>query len=94
MLDSRARLLAMHVSIAEISRAVRRHHLTKALAKARKLAALKSFSTDPDTLAKMARRIRDHRTACSCQMCRNPRRSTLSKGWEKLTIQERRFDKN
>jgi len=81
----------MHGSEADMSRAARRHHQTKALAKALKVAAVKSFSTDPQVLAKMARRIRDHRTACSCQMCRNPRRSALSKGWQKLTIQERRF---
>ena len=27
---------------------------------------------------------------CSCQMCRNPRHSSLGKGKDKLTIQERR----
>lgn len=32
----------------------------------------------------------DHLALCSCQMCRNPRRSTIHTGLEKLTIQERR----
>ncbi len=38
---------------------------------------------------KFARKCRDHPKACSCNMCRNPRHSALSKGAEKLTRQER-----
>jgi len=31
-----------------------------------------------------------HRRPCSCEMCCNPRRSVLSSGESKLTIQERK----
>ncbi len=31
-----------------------------------------------------------NRKKCSCEMCRNPRRSSFSKGKNKLTRQERR----
>lgn len=37
-------------------------------------------------------RLADNIKACSCQMCRNPRRSTFHTGVDKLTMQERRFD--
>lgn len=35
-------------------------------------------------------KLADHLAACSCQMCRNPRRSTFYTGIDKLTMQERR----
>lgn len=35
-------------------------------------------------------KLSDHLAACSCQMCRNPRRSTWHSGSERLTMQERR----
>ena len=34
----------------------------------------------------------DTPTPCSCQMCRNPRRSNYCKGKDKLTMQERRAE--
>lgn len=71
-------------------RALRLHHLDRVARKARLIARLTSYSDDPEKIAKLARRIRDHRCVCSCQMCRNPRRSTLTKGSHKRTIQERR----
>jgi hypothetical protein len=39
---------------------------------------------------KFARKIRDNRHACSCPCCRNPRTSKLVKGWERMTMQEKR----
>ncbi len=45
-----------------------------------------SEGMDPMRHAKLA----DHIAVCSCQMCRNPRRSTFYTGEDKLTMQERR----
>jgi hypothetical protein len=59
-------------------------------AKSRLVAKLICVSGDPAKVSELARRIRDHRSVCSCQMCRNPRRSSLTKGSERKTIQERR----
>lgn len=47
---------------------------------------LDAHGQDPKRHAKLA----DHITACSCHMCRNPRRSRLHSGASLLTIQERR----
>lgn len=41
-------------------------------------------------LQELAGKLRDNLTACSCHMCRNPRRSKLVSGEERLTPQERR----
>jgi|GEM_PF-6563760 len=81
----------MAISEKPSRRALRRHHLVRVLKKARRAAAQQSFSEDPEVLDERARRIRDHRSACSCQMCRNPRRSSLNKGKDKLSVQEKRF---
>jgi len=35
--------------------------------------------------------LRKNNTVCSCQDCRNERRSVLTKGSEKSTAQERRY---
>ena len=35
-------------------------------------------------------RLRKNNTVCSCQMCRNIRRTSWASGKDKLTIQERR----
>lgn len=35
-------------------------------------------------------KVAEHLAVCSCQMCRNPRRSTIYSGLEKLTMQERK----
>ena len=43
-------------------------------------------ASDPKRHAKLA----DHMASCSCQMCRNPRRSTFHSGLDRLTMQERR----
>jgi hypothetical protein len=37
-----------------------------------------------------AEKLADHLANCSCAMCRNPRRSSLYKGNDKLTLQERK----
>jgi len=78
----------------------RRHHADRMLRKAKLIAKLQSglgtwtgtnwAPVAPEQTAKRARRIRDHRCACSCQMCRNPRRSALTKGKKRPTLQERR----
>lgn len=70
----------------------RRHHEERMEAHALKL--LRSWNwvwwVDEEDLRRMARRHRDDFTRCSCEMCCNPRRSSFSDEWTKLTIQERR----
>lgn len=45
---------------------------------------------DEAFVAGVSRRLRDHLRDCSCPKCCNPRRSHLSRGWQRLTLQERR----
>lgn len=56
-------------------------------AKIARLIKVGALGYNPDTAHKVA----DNITVCSCQMCRNPRRSTWHSGDESLTMQERRF---
>jgi hypothetical protein len=57
------------------TRALRRHHSARTLAKARKIA--KGWSRgepiDLEHLEHQAHRLHKNRKMCSCQMCRNPR---------------------
>jgi hypothetical protein len=46
--------------------------------------------TDPLTECQL-NRIVDTPKSCSCQMCKNKRRSSFNKGLFKLTVQERKF---
>ena len=50
------------------------------------------WKTDPELIEIRARQLRNDAKPCSCQMCRNPRRSVFYKGKGKLTMQERRFN--
>ena len=61
--------------------AERRHHLDRMKRKARRIYPHDEFATWANHLA-----------GCSCPMCRNPRTSRLTKGSERLTVQERRFE--
>lgn len=70
-----------------MSKAYNRHQAEKALKKARKLAT-RFIPNDPVAAEKNAHRMRDNRKPCSCNMCRNPRRSIYYKGKGKLTLQE------
>lgn len=38
-----------------------------------------------------AEKLADHLCNCSCDMCKNPRKSKFHKGKDKRTMQERRF---
>jgi hypothetical protein len=58
--------------------------------RARRIAGWFDPDASPEKLADRGRRFRDHVVNCSCPRCGNPRRSRLSKGWQKLTLQERR----
>ena len=63
-----------------MSRSLRRHHLARMKARARR-----TYRLVP---AAIAVKDADHLATCSCWMCGNPRR--YSKGTERLTLQERR----
>lgn len=75
-----------------MSREYNRQQSSKALQKARMLAnRLVRFTPNPSAIVeKMAHRLRDNRTPCSCDMCCNPRRSKFTHGRDKLTLQERK----
>lgn len=75
-----------------MSREYNRRQHSKALQKARTLATrLVRFTPNPaGVVEKMAHRLRDNRTPCSCDMCCNPRRSKSIHGRDKLTLQERK----
>lgn len=63
----------------------------KALAKA--IAIVKQQDTtitDGSEIIKRALKIKNHRKACSCDMCCNPRHSKHNKGLNRLTLQERK----
>lgn len=72
-------------------RAIRIQQRTRAMRKARKIAAL-WHPRDPALAEKAAQRIRDNRTPCSCEMCRNPRTAKHTRGKSKLTLQELRAE--
>lgn len=75
-------------------RASRRAGDRKALARAIAITKLQGLGGGSETeILKRARKNRDHLAKCSCQMCRNPRTSKITKGKEKLTRQERRAQK-
>lgn len=71
-------------------RARRRQDAKRMFKRAERLTRLVWSEADEPEIARRACRIRDHQAHCSCPQCGNPRRSRLSKGWQKLTIQERR----
>lgn len=62
------------------------------LRKSERITKLVWSESDPSEVARRARRIRDHLCNCSCQMYRNPRRSALTPGAKRRTIQERRHN--
>lgn len=59
----------------------RRNEKEKKKKKAREI-----YPNDP-----RAEHLADNLAVCSCDMCKNPRRSKMVKGKEKLTIQERKL---
>lgn len=75
-----------------MSREYNRQQCSKALKKARKLVSrfVSVVPMSPTVVEKMAHRLRDNRTPCSCDMCCNPRRSKFTHGRDKLTLQERK----
>lgn len=79
-----------------MSREYNRQQSSKALQKARTIAnRLVRFTPNPSAIVeKMACRLRDNRTPCSCDMCCNPRRSKFTHGRDKLTLQERKVMDN
>lgn len=70
-----------------MSRALRRHHRQRLMAKRRQYHTAHGFWTNrPETVARYV----DTPCPCSCAGCGNPRRSVMA--WsERLTMQERRF---
>lgn len=79
------------------SRSLRRHHAKRIKARTRAMGIriLRMPKSSPDgedleTLDRWTNRTWQHRKACSCDMCANPRRSRLSKGGQRTTMAERR----
>lgn len=72
-----------------MSKEYNRFQSDKALRKARNIVKRWQI-TDPRVADRIAHRLRDNRKQCSCEMCRNPRRSKWAKKNCKLTIHERR----
>lgn len=79
------------------SRAETRHQLARAKCRAKQIGKLSLFRfthESEEDHEKTIRAFMEHhyrnRKACSCHLCRNPRRSIHHKGKEKLTMQERR----
>lgn len=76
-------------------RAKRRQATARAQSRATKttkMLSIPGWETEEQILMR-ARKNRDHLATCSCQMCRNPRTSKITKGKDKLTLQERRAQK-
>jgi hypothetical protein len=81
------------VTTQKSKRAQRRHVLATAKAKARTIAKIKhqdERKKNPESAAALVDAVTNHtyrhRAKCSCQMCRNPRRSKR----KEVTIQEKR----
>lgn len=72
-------------------RAERRHHMFRMREKAKKVVNKIWGRTNGD-LELWARKNANHLKSCSCQMCRNPRRSDWYPEEEKKTLQERKAD--
>lgn len=84
------------------SRALRRHHRARMHKRALKLqkawwnwpeeegGLLVGGVKSEETLHRGASRLRDNMKICSCWMCCNPRRSSMFKKRERLTMQEHR----
>jgi hypothetical protein len=63
----------------------------KGIARAKHFTSHLERVRDPEFFKAYCRRFREIAKPCSCQMCRNPRRSVFYKGKGKLTMQERKF---
>lgn len=76
-------------------RAIRRHHKQRMKAKARYIAGViwryAMGDTKSEEVVESMERNADHLKACSCEMCRNPRRSKWRKNKGK-TIREEQAD--
>ena len=78
------------------SRAMRRHHRARMYKRAKKILDQwywfdpRSCSFTKEEEHRIISLRRDHITLCSCEMCRNVRRSGWTSGKEYLTLQERR----
>lgn len=84
-----------------MGRANRRHHKFRMKDKAERIEKGRQSSyytnEDKERLQKWAEAARtqgDHLKSCSCDHCRNPRRSRIYRGHESLTLQERRFQED
>lgn len=75
------------------SRAERRHHHQRMVQKVSNFDWIKPeyWHGSEESRQKHIKQMAENRHPCSCDACCNPRRSGYRKGYEKLTIQERRF---
>ena len=76
------------------SRALRRHHHERMVQKAMRLSYLRfdyeMHYSNYDDLRRRARFVSNNMAQCSCPGCCNLRSSSWSKGYDKLTFNERR----
>ena len=70
------------------SRALRRHHRARMLARAYRIFTTKWFDDHENALWR-AHRSHSNMKICSCCMCQTQRKNPWTKGKEKLTLQER-----
>lgn len=71
------------------TRAERRHHHKRMLDKVKNFVMYKFGGWSEEEKARHQKKTAENRKPCSCWMCGNPRK--LSKGVDKLTIQERKM---
>ena len=80
------------------NRAIRRQQRKKFLKRSLKIAksmhrsSLMTHEEHAEWAESWAMKNHQHRKACSCQMCRNPRHANFTKGKNKGTWQEKRMD--
>lgn len=74
----------------KMNRAQRRKNKYKKIKKMFRILKRDPFYYDDEERMYYAKIMSDNPTICSCQSCRNPRRSIFYKGKSKLTVQERK----
>lgn len=72
------------------TRAERRHHHQRMLDKVKTFGYYWHDWQDEEKKTLHQKKTAENRKPCSCDMCRNPRRSGIYKGENRLTIQERK----
>ena len=70
------------------SRALRRHHRARMFTRA--LNKVRRWHPDQEWITWYAHRVADNMAICSCEMCKNPRRSGWTPKFERMTMQERK----